>query len=38
MYKTGRDIMARDFTSNDAKQIIIQLNALQNMQREIGKK
>ena len=27
--------MARDFTSNDAKQIIIQLNALQNMQREI---
>ena len=27
--------MARDFTSNDAKQIIIQLNAVQNMQREI---
>ena len=27
--------MARDFTSNDAKQLIVQLNALQNMQREI---
>lgn len=27
--------MPRDFTSNDVKQIIVQLNALQNMQREL---
>ena len=27
--------MARDFTSNDAKQLIVQLNAVQNMQREL---
>ena len=27
--------MARDFTSNEAKQLTVQLNALQNMQREL---